>query len=451
MFKITPLFKFSYFKLKNKLITFGRKKLKLLDEHTLEVVQKSSASTVVKVAGMAIGLLVSVLLGRTIGAEGLGIINLSNRIVNILLVVGLLGIRQVIIKEVAIAHNKKSYVHIGDVMYTAYWLNGGISLVLSVIMILLTPWFANSVFKEPRLEFPLMIALLVMTPQVFSRIFSSGMVGYRKIWQSNLVEQTLSIAITGILVVILWLLKKTITVNVVAICYAIGRVGVTLSVGLYWKSLFKKISPAKLITRKLLKTSLPFFVITLSGIIMTNADVIILGFFSNSNEIGLYVVAARIALLTSFFLQVTNTSIAPKVAALFESGKTQELEKMIKQVTKGLGVIGLFILILFIVFGRFILSIWGKEFESAYSVLIVLGIGHFVNISTGAVGVVLTMTNKEVLLKNITLIFTLMYMTVNVFLTYYFGAIGTATATTTTLVFFNFIKVIQANKIIKFI
>jgi len=112
------------------LINILKNKLATLDIHTLEVLRKSSASTVVKVAGMAIGLLVSVFLGRTIGAEGLGIINLSNRVVNILLVIGLLGMRQVIIKEVAIAHNKKNFAHIGNVMHTAYWLNGGVTLSL---------------------------------------------------------------------------------------------------------------------------------------------------------------------------------------------------------------------------------------------------------------------------------------------------------------------------------
>ena len=186
-------------------------------------------------------------------------------------------------------------------MHTAYWLNGGVTLALSVILIFLSPWLANTVFNEPRLQYPLMIALLVMTPQVFSRIFSSGLVGYRKIWQSNLVEQTLSIAITGILLVILWLLKREITVNVVAVCYAIGRVGVTISVGFYWKSLYQFKSKRSVISKQLLKTSIPLLIITITSILVSNADVIILGALADVKQVGLYSVAARIALLTSFF------------------------------------------------------------------------------------------------------------------------------------------------------
>ena len=100
--------------------------------------------------------------------KGLGIINLSNRIIKILLVVGLLGMRQVIIKEVAIAHNKKDLTHIGNVMHTAVLLNGGITLLLTVIFILLSPWLANEVFNEPKLTYPLIAFLIVITPQIFS-------------------------------------------------------------------------------------------------------------------------------------------------------------------------------------------------------------------------------------------------------------------------------------------
>jgi O-antigen/teichoic acid export membrane protein len=61
------------------------------DLHTLEVLKKSSASIVVKIAGMGAGLLVSIFLGRALGAEGLGIISLSNHFVVLLLVLSMFG------------------------------------------------------------------------------------------------------------------------------------------------------------------------------------------------------------------------------------------------------------------------------------------------------------------------------------------------------------------------
>lgn len=410
------------------LIKTVKKKLKSLDEHTLEVVKKSSASTIVKVASMAIGLSISVFLGRTIGAEGLGIINLSNRVVNVLLVFGLLGMRQVIIKEVAIFHNKKDFAHIGNIMYSAYWLNGGITLVLSVILILLSPWLANSLFHEPRLTYPLMVSLVVATPQIFSRLFSSALVGYHKIWQSNLVENALSAVITGLILLTLWILKQEITVHRVAIIYATGRVAVTVSVGIYWKTLYKYRSKRKNISKQLIKTSLPLLIITISGMIMTNADVIILAAFVDAKDLGLYTVAARIAMLTSFFLQVTNAAISPKIAILYESGKIKEMEKMVQQVTRVLWFIGLLSLFVYTFAGKYILGIWGSEFMDSYWILLILSLGQLFNIGTGAVGLILIMTGHEKTHRNISISYSIISLIAILTMTYIFGVKGTAIA-----------------------
>ena len=51
------------------------KLLSKLDVHTLEVVKKSISSIIVKLLGVIIVIGLSVFLARTIGAEGLGLIN----------------------------------------------------------------------------------------------------------------------------------------------------------------------------------------------------------------------------------------------------------------------------------------------------------------------------------------------------------------------------------------
>jgi O-antigen/teichoic acid export membrane protein len=198
----------------------------------------------------------------------------------------------------------------------------------------------KNVFNEFKLTYTLIAFLIVITPQVFSRIFSSGLVGYRKIWQSNLVQQTLSIAITAILLLVLYLAKQEITVNRVAIIYAIGQIAVTFSVGLYWHKLYKFKAKRIFIPKPLLKTLIPLLGSTLAAIVISNVDAIMLGWLSSTKDVGLYSVAARLALLTSFFLQVANASVSPKIAALYESGNIKELEKMVQSVTKGLGLLG---------------------------------------------------------------------------------------------------------------
>lgn len=417
-----------------------------IDIHSLEVFQKSLLSIVVKAIGYFFALGLSVFLGRTIGAEGLGIINLSNRVVVIMLMIGLFGMNKVIIKEVAIAHNKKDLEHIGNVMHSAYLLNGLISISLSIVLIVLSPWLANSVFEEPKLTYPLIIAFVVMTPQIFSRIFSSGLIGFGKIWQSNLVDQALSICFTSLIVFITWLFVQELSVNMVAICYAIGRVVVTISVGLYWTNIYKNNVSSQKIFAELLKMAKPIFFISIAGVVINSSDIIILGFFTDAKDVGIYVVAARIALLTSLLLHITNSALSPKIAALYAENNIKSLEEMIKRITTGLFFIGLFVFLVFIFSGNWILSIWGEEFVEAYWILIILGFGQLVNLSTGALGIILIMTGHEKTQRNISICFMMIFLILSFTIIPIYGALGASIASATTVLGINITKLIYVKK-----
>lgn len=404
-----------------------------LDIHSIEVIKKSFSSMIVKISGMIIGLIVSVALARLLGAEGFGIINLASKIVAIITILGLLGIPQVIIKEVSIGRTQENWKHIGDVMHTSYILSGLVTLGVSLVCIFLAPWISEHIFNEEKLTFPLIVALLVLTPQVFSRLFSSGLIGYRKIWQSNLVDQTLSVAVVGVLLAICYISKVEITINLVAILYAIGRLVVTISIGLYWKKLYAHKLKRTFISKKILNTSMPLMLVSASLVISSSVDSVMIGWLSSAKQVGFFSVALKLALLTSFFMQITISTLAPKIAALYNSGKHLEMQQMVKQITKGLTIIGALVLGTVIIFGKFILSIWGEEFTEAYWILVVLGIGQFFNIASGPVGNLLAMTNNEKILRNITLITLVLNVIFNIFFIVKFEALGAAIATATTV------------------
>lgn len=425
------------------MITKIKKQLNKLDIHTLEVLKKSSSATIVKVLGMIAGLLVSVALGRILGPKGLGIINLANKIVSILIILSLIGMPQLLIKEIAIAYKKKDWQHISNCLNSAFKLNGAIALGLSVILIIITPWLCNSVFHEPDLKIPLIIALSVMTLQVFSRIYSSGLIGFRKIWQSNLVNESLSIAIAGIVLVILWLLKIPITVITAAIAYGIGRVLVTLTVSIYWEKLFKRLrTKTTNVSSKLAKSAWPFLLVSATGIIAANIDAVMVGWLGNATEVGLYTVAARIAMLTIFFLQVSNSAISPKLAALYAEGKIKEMSKMVQRVTGGLIIVAAVPLIIFLLFGEGILSLWGADFKGAYWVLIILSAGQFFNIGTGASGLLLVMCGFEKLHAYITISSIVCNLTICYLLIPPFGALGAAIGMAASVTIENIVKVV---------
>ncbi|WP_416441137.1 oligosaccharide flippase family protein [Leeuwenhoekiella sp. A16] len=409
-----------------KIISAGIAKL---DGNTREVLLKSSTSTLVKVVSMGLGFVLSVILGRILGPDGLGIINLSNQLVQLLLVLFLLGLPNVIIKEVAIARNNNLHQRVGRVMKSSYILAGVFSIILTVPLILSAPWISINIFKNELLTIPLTIALAVILPQVFSRLFSAGLVGYRKIWQSNLVDQALSVLVTLIVLGVCWLSNIVIDVIIASIAYAVGVVVVTVCIGLYWNSLYKQSFNLEFVGGQLLKTALPMLLVTATGVISSTVDSVMLGVFSNVTAVGLYTVSAKVALITGFFLQVTNSAVAPKIASLYADGELVELRIMLKKVTQGLAFIAIFPLLIYIFFGGYILSLWGEEFREGYWVLIILSIGQFFNIATGSITSLLNMTGHEKIHGRICLGFLLLNILLNFVFIQFYGVLGAAGST----------------------
>tara|TARA_B100000795_G_C22798835_1_gene440738 strand:- start:2087 stop:3427 length:1341 start_codon:yes stop_codon:yes gene_type:complete len=420
-----------------------------LDSNILEVSKKAVPTAFVKLAGMVLSIIVSIFIGRTLGAEGLGVINLANRILAVLLVVCMFGMRQVLIKEIAIGRNRGDLKRIGDSLKTAYLLNVVISIVVSLSLIILSPWLANSFFKVPELEWVLVLSFIVFPFQILSRIFSSGLTGYRKIWQASLVDQTLSVFIVFLTLFIYYVLNVEITILNVVIAYIIGRLITTVVLGIYWHTIFSSNLKKEWKTKELTKTAFPIFLVSVTSTIYKNIDIIMIGWLCSAKEVGIYAVASRIAILSGFLLNVANSNVSPKFAILYDEDKKPELQKLVQFVTVVLFLVSLVILAISICFGNFILSTWGLEFKSGYSVLVILAIGQFFNVATGTVGTLLTMTGFEKKLLAVNTSFMVLNIILNIVFITIWGIEGAAFAYAISIFGMNFTRVFFVHKYIQ--
>lgn len=421
---------------------FFNKTTNKLDIHTLDVLKKSASSTLIKILGMLVSLIISIFLGRRLGAYGLGIINLATTIVNILLVFTIFGFQNVIIKKLSIAKEVKDWKQIRSVLFTSRVFNGALAVFISILFITLTPYLCDYIFEDSNLKIPLVIAVAMIVPQTFSRIYGSALNGFSKIWQSSLVNEVLSIWTVGIGILFYLFFEIKITVVTVAILYAIGRLVVTVFVGAYWNRIFKNRGDKEFVIRPMLKMALPLVLVTGVAIVTSSSDKLMLGWLSSSSEVGIYSVASRLSLLISFFLIVSNAAISPKLASLYANKRTGEMKILVKRVTGVLILIGLFFLIFFFVFGNTILEVWGKEFTEAYWILVVLSIGQFINVASGCVGLILVMCDLEKIHGYISFFGMFLNLGLNYFLILDYGAMGAAIATSIIVILENTTKYI---------
>ena len=425
-----------------------KKIISKLDIHTFDVLNKTSKTMIVKIIGMIAGLSVSIFLGRMLGSEGLGIVSFANKFGMILLILTIFGFENVIIKFVAISKGNLDDGGIANSLKTSVFFNGLLSVIIASTGSLILSYVIDVWSINQDLYVPLLIVFFMLIPQTISRVYSSALNGYGKIWQSNLVNQTLTLILVGLGLILLFILNISLTPVNVLLLYALSRVLLVLIVLVLWKKTFKSKIKGIFNLKPMLKMAKPMLLVTGAGVIANNADIIMLTALGTLSDVGIYTVAAQLSILTSLFLHVSNSAISPKLANLFHESKTNEMQIMVKSVTKGLTIIAFVIVISYIIFGQWFLSFWGQEFKGSYSILVILAIGQFFNISTGCSGLLLVMCGFEKIHGYISLCGLVLNITLNFILIIKLGAFGAAIATALTILIENATKVIYAkNKI----
>ena len=94
------------------------------------------------------------------------------------------------------------------------------------------------------------------------------------------------------------------------------------------------------------------------------------------------------------------------------------------------------------------MNIWGYEFIDAYWALVILSFGQFINISTGAAGLILVMTNNEKIQTKISITTVIIAACMWIILIPTFGIIGAATATSFIVIYENLLRVFYSKKLV---
>jgi O-antigen/teichoic acid export membrane protein len=416
-----------------------------LDSHTKEVFLKSSTTIIVQIIGVLARLITSIILGRILGAAGLGEVNLINQIITIVMVISMFGMDHVLVKKIAIGYSDNNSNTIGNTIFTALLVNVSIATILTVFGVFGSGYIA-SFFNNTKLQIPLIIGFIVIVPQTIGSVFVSGINGYRKIWQSRLLKDFLTSLIVLLGVGLYLLFNIEITLTAIIIIYAIGRIITFIVATIYWKNLYRPVFVRGFIDRTMLKMAVPLLFVSATTLLASSVDILMLGWLSDTSKVGLYTVATRLVLFVAFFLQITNAAVSPKIATFFANNQLKEMTIMVKQVTFWLIIIGLISMLFFLLFGKSILGFWGSEFSGAYICLIILCFGQFINISTGCSGVLLIMCGHEKVFSYISGSFLMLNIVLNYFLIIRYHEIGAAIATTITMVGENITRVIVAKQ-----
>src|SRR5206468_17019 len=108
--------------------------------------------------------------------------------------------------------------------------------------------------------------------------------------------------------------------------------------------------------------SMVFLLMNLLSILMKQLDILMLSHYIGNTAAGIYSTAVRFSSLVSFGLIIVDYVFTPKISGLYAENNIREFQKFISQASRLIVLITIPVAIILIIGGRFLLTLYGKEF-----------------------------------------------------------------------------------------
>ena len=427
-----------------------RRFLKSLEEdgHLKELVRGSLAFASLRLVGAPLGYLFAVLIARIYGPSPLGMLALASTIMAVGSLFATLGMGNALLRFVAehCARGEKATAR-------AFYMKGVqlctlASVVITAVVYFTAPHISEVVFKKPHLTPYIQVASLGLLPGVLFAINIETLRALKHIKRYTFMQ---SVAMHVLLMFFFLIGYYAFGYREVMLLILIGvftsLVLFFVSTLLVWKE-FSHIEPAPVTVSagQMLSVSLPMLMTGALFMVMSWTDIIMLGMWRTDAEVGVYNIAMRLAMITSFPLAAINSIAAPKFAEFWGRQDMEGLKRIAQQSTRLIFWTSAPVLALYLLFPSFFMGIFGDEFRVGALALVILSVGQFVNAASGSVGYILQMTGKQNVLSNIVFGASLINILLNYILIPKFGIYGAATASCVAVVILNLLPLFIIKK-----
>ena len=399
------------------------------------VARASVGSIFLKVLSTILGSATTIVLARYLGADNYGVYAFA---VACVMVVGLpvkAGLPQLVVRETAYGLANEDLSTVKGIWRWATVVVILVSLILAVVAFFAIIFGADISGEQGR---TIAIGMLLVPLMGLALACSSPLRGIGLTIQGQLPEllvKPLAMLLLILTVVFVSSISLTAThamsINVLATLVAL-LIGVTLLHRARPPAL--KQVHATYQTGIWLRTLMPLAAINAMHLINTQADIILLGIFVESSDVGHYKVAAQVSLIVAFGAQATKTVVEPYIARFYREGDSGRLVRLIKGAARLNFLAALSVFAALLIFGKELLGLaFGPAFTAALVPMLILSGGRLMGsiISTG--GALLTMAGYHKEYARFWSFAALANIALNVALIPTFGTIGAATSTAITL------------------
>jgi O-antigen/teichoic acid export membrane protein len=339
-----------------------------------------------------------VYLAHVLGAEELGLYALGMTLIGFIGIFNTLGLPQSAVRFVAQYKASGQFRELHGLL----WRGAGWLILANVFFagILLTfgRWVALRFYHSAALVKYLPLFALIMLAGVVTNFYGKVLAGYRDLKLRTLIVNFIGSPLNMVIAVVLisigmglrgYLAAQILSAIIVCILLLAAVHHFTPASARFWQH--SSAAPR----REVWSFSVAMLGVGVLEFVISQVDKIALGFYSGARQVGVYSIAAALVAYVPLFLGSVNQIFAPTIADLYARGEHVLLARLFQSLTKW--VIGLTIpgALVAIVFAHPLMSIFGRDFESGWPILIIGTAGQLINCAVGSVGYLLLMSGNE--------------------------------------------------------
>jgi len=423
---------------------------------TLAALRKQFTRTAGAVfAANALGLLLlfasQVALARALGVQEYGIYTFVLSCAGIVVLVGKLGLDQSLQRFIPQYAGRAEWGYCRGVLQRSFQIAAVAGLVTALLLWFSAPLILSNVDQAPAGI--ALIMVLVVPVWVLLKVTVGALLAFRQPLYAQTVESILpSLAMIAAALGFM-AFAPDMHGSLLMLAGFLAALAGTVLLGLVilrWRAVPEQLfdAAAGYDTWHWIRVAMPLFVMSGMYVIMNYTDIIMVGTLSSTTDSGIYAAASRITALVTMPLVFTNTVLSPYISGLFHAGRTQELQHIVSIASGIAGALALPACLVIFLLGGWLLGFFGTGFDAGRRAMNILLFGQTINVLSGSVGMLLSMTGRHVFAAVTVTFCAALNVLLNYLLIPRFGLEGAALATTVTMVLWNMVFVYRVRTVL---
>ena len=344
------------------------------------------------------------------------------------------GILQVVTNAIAKDISMEKVDYYSQVASSGYYLFRKITLsvlLIAAIIFAVISYFDPAIYNKGAVPLAIMLTVILLTYPLY--VYRNVLRGLDQIHLEQMCEVLLG-SVTRYIATIIALLSG-FKLIMLAVIYGIGHCFPSLGAKYTLKKLIPKFKISRAnksaeITKNMIRPSASFFILMVSGSLLSSTDNLVIGTFVGAESVPMYAVPMQLILLFLHTIGIVSITKMPLMSGLYKKGNFKELQSLYRTLLFFSSMIAFIAIVNLIFFGEIIIVAWaGPEIFPGKDVFFLMLFFTFLFSFSWPSDAVLTASEKHAAYANMTVVEAILNVILTIYLTYKYGLIGAISGT----------------------